>query len=573
MSELVPSMNNKHFLDLPETVLEEILSFLDFDTKKSFSLCCKKLNDIFGLPRNLKKVILRVTGKNIDRFDKITRLYKNVEEEGTFIPANIWSKLTKITSYTNARYSSCTTAVHLMNMLPLFSNLVCLNVCFSLTKLEEEKLKELVEQSNVETVEMKSLKVLKINMEFFLILNQSILKFSTADLSTLVFENHSYHSEVDYDLLRFFISSQKNLRKLSLFGTNRNICQFFDTPLIAGDSLKSLEVRGFDNVNHNVTFNSTRQDNLSDLIVSQKALEKLDIVIKVDSPETAKLKYLKRLRLTMGLTYQSFNIFTDVNSYEEYQQKVDFKKFILEEIVSMPKKTIPTVKNIELKYWCGSKSIYGFISASYPNLTSLTINEYVETIDGIAALNDLEHLNSLTLMVRRFEDLPTINIPSLEKIKLLLEHDDDRTDKWTQKDFNGLRNFLQSHKLLEDFYLKIDGYVDFKELRSMISDFQDFLEFVLIQLSDLRKLHFNVGLLYVASLYDSDDDNEWEGLTWENVSKPYAELIEKYAQCGLIFTCGDDANKKLMKKFDGTVVLLERDLSYEKIEYYWSDSD
>lgn len=215
---------------MPDEILEEIFSFLDFGSKKRFALVCKKFNQIFGLPRSLVRIKFHVTKERGPICD-ITRQYRHIVESGNLIPAATLTKFTNMNSYTKDDKFTCIKANYFVGLLPHFSNLSCFDfrdISYLRGERDEayEQLQEiLTDRMDYDVVEMMHLKTLKIDLKLFLMLNDRFVKFSCTELEKL--EIVKSHPEEDFDFapVKSLITSQKRLQVLRLSMREQKVSQ------------------------------------------------------------------------------------------------------------------------------------------------------------------------------------------------------------------------------------------------------------------------------------------------------------------------------------------------------------
>lgn len=158
-----------------------------------------------------------------------------------------------------------------------------------------------------EFVEMKHLRTLKIGLKMFLLLNDRYVKFPS-DLQTLKITNADRSvEESDLAPVRSLITSQKHLKMLSLSMENQNISQMFETPFIIRGQLKVFKLKTKFILDHHGAprFNATHQDHLADFLMIQHSLEKLEILIGIETVATSKMQHLMNSRHRMPLGVES----------------------------------------------------------------------------------------------------------------------------------------------------------------------------------------------------------------------------------------------------------------------------
>lgn len=287
---------------MPDEILEEIFNFLDFGSKKRFSLVSKKFNQVFGLPKNLNRIKFRATKKRAE-IGEITRPYRHIEEPGYLISADALKQFTNLTSYIVDKNSSPEIeGIYFVDLLPYFGNLSSLNIIRisqQTQSLENHMLQIIESRMGFEVVEMKHLRTLKIGLKLFLLLNDRYVKFPSENLQNLKITNADRSAEeFDFASVKSLITSQKHLKMLSLSMENQNISQMFDTPFIIHGQLKvfKLNTKFISDYHGAPRFNSSHQDHLADFLMNQESLEKLEILIGIATVATSKMQHMMNSR-------------------------------------------------------------------------------------------------------------------------------------------------------------------------------------------------------------------------------------------------------------------------------------
>lgn len=569
--------NDKQLAGMPDEVIEEIFNFLDIGSKKSFSLVCKKFNKIYELPKNLHKINFCVSEERGQICD-ITRQYRHIVDTGNLIPEASLPKFTHLKSYTIIRYEdgSNIKADYLVGLLPHFRNLSCLELrgifgsChFYHNETFAHQLQLIFEERmDFEVVEMKHLNTLKIELQLFLLLNGRFVQFSCTQLDNLEIVDWTWYAKnLDFSPLKTLITSQKHLKVLRLIGKRKRVSQMFDTPFIVRGQLKEFKLMSDEPTESNDSlsgYNSTQQDHLADFLMSQNALENLEVDIDIGAlVATSKMQYLMQSRLRMPLVKRKINIWNDWNEHKA--NKIDFDYFTTDELTEESVPNLVT-KHVKICFEdLPQASVVRFVSLNYPDLMSLEILGYTDPFDGMNAVNGLKHLESLTLSLFEFLTPSVIHIPTLKILNISQDLDDFGDTDWDDAYKTNLSSFFKNHDQIEEIDMDIHASAQNKEtLDKMESEFNEVVENALMQLTSLRK--FRIRVYWIRNCpsdsYNSED-NKLLTKCWAHSSKKLAESIKKYANGGFVLQCGSSEFSseimKLTKTFDGAVVETDED--------------
>jgi len=576
-------MAKKTILKLPEEILESIFDYLDFGSKKNFSLCCSAFNTIFSDPKNLQKVNFNGEEAEKSLNFNITRQYKNIWACGKPMSLEMWSKFTKLRSFSNEKKVKCyhmncchdwvdknyhensvcldrpepfysITSDYLIGILPHLSHLSCLNLhdIRSTLVLEREKY-----QKEFKKVELNDLRILKIDVNLFTTLNARFIKFSTIKLEILeLFEHYTSIDERRLEVcnigaLKSLITAQKKLQKLDIrINYYTNIMQLFDTPLVIPSHLKYFILKiQYGNF---FEFHTDRQDNFCDFICAQKSLEILKFNF-LCRDKTEKMQRLLNARLDMPLVYRFLIVYLDSGDILDPTGRVDDQNYIIEELLKSEKSPNLTTKYLRLHYMHlhgrmqQLSRIVHLITLKFPNLKALNMiyDTLFFDVGGTQKLDELKHLESLKLNVKTLKDnIPPLAIKNLKKLKIRI-FGGFRDNSWSTIELKNLTILLQRHELVEELAVEI-----FQNFRNQYSedkmylideDFQKFLKNALIDLRCLKKFNFSVR-------FGSDTDR-WTAVTSEIAT----ETIAEHAKCGFVL---ETECIKLMKRFDGSVAAI-----------------
>lgn len=546
---------------MPDEILEEIFNFLDIGSKKSFSLVCKKFNQIFGLLKCLDRVKFCVTKERGEICD-ITRQYQHIVEPGNLIPVATLPKLTHLTSYTiDKDFLIHIKANYFVGLLPYLRNLSCLDILqMSYTQSIENQILQINEdRMGFEVVEMKYLKTLKIDLKLFGLLIDRFVKFSCSKLTDLkIISKYGYnrYNGGEVGALKSLIMSQKYLQVLSLSMDTHKITELFDAPFIVHSQLKKFRLS--ESYSSRASeFNSTQQDHLADFLMTQTALQELTITIGTGTPATSKLQHLMNSRLHMPLVKRK------IWMVKEHQvNRINFYIFTIDEL-AQSKKPNQATKHLKISLHQITSEAYRaaveFVSLNYPGLMALELFGYINPFNGIDAINKLKHMESLTLPLYEFETPSAIKISTLKILHIFQHYDDGGDGKWKAAYKTNLKSFFQNHKLIEEIIIEIDGYAERNVYDKMDSEFNEIAENALMQLHSLRKFIISVDW-HLIDDPDDTDSNKTLLDGWTSSSKVFAESMRKYAKCAFVLQCDlscSSESKKLMKTFDGAVVEIE----------------
>lgn len=555
--------NQKQLLFLPDEILEHILGFLDIKSKKNFSITCSKINVIFGMPQNMETIKLRpIETRKLSNDDfNITRRYRHVvENKGDLIPEKVWSKLDKITSYLKlARNQSQRKMLSnsLLSMLPSFRNLFSLEISWIyLAQVEVAKMSA----CKIDVIEMKHLRVLKIDLNMLNLLNERYLKFSTTQLKVLHLTEQKQESmgeKMDFDALKTLIASQPYLEDMNLQTNGFQMSKLFDTPIMVTGKLKSFGL-STNEITDELKLNSTQQDNFCDLLFAHKnSLEKLNIHYQIETVKTSKMQHLMKIRLDMPLIERYINIYNGDST--DGIIDISDRTFKVEELIQSNRPNLVT-RYVNLHREQIGSQLIDFTTRSYPNLKSLIFTGNFKSTDPIEELNGLKHLESLTIQFKEFRNLPPVNISTLKELKfMMISYDSAISLSEYEIHASNLKTLLQRHKTLEKLELIFVTLSPPYEFEKMICKFHGIMEKALIELCTLRELTVSFDIYSIEQQRDDDEHRAKYILydDWKNQSARIAEVIEKYAQNRFVFQCRQYCRKSLpktlIKSFDGRV--------------------
>lgn len=413
---------------------------------------------------------------------------------------------------------------------------------------------------------MQSLRVLKIDLKMFTLLNDRFMKFSTKILEVLHITDQEQQQgsseEFKIDSLKNLIAAQSHLVELNLQSGGTKIKKMFDTPLNVISQLKNFWIS---TCYDDAKFNNVQQDHLCDMLFAhEKTIEKLNIVIGLDPEQTSKMKHLMMVtQHLMPLLKRKIKV-TWISSWHVDNRLISHE--YMDELIKMKRPNLAP-QHVEFKvsrnYPFKPKQFFDFITKMYPNLKGLSFPEdnfylYVSSNDAIEKLDRLVHLESLKLSLCEFNNLPPVNIPSLKQLTLHISniYHIYRDGYWSAVECENVKKFIKFHKAIEDLdlYLEVTVQLD-DEINETYIDLLEIVEHAVIELEILRK--FRVYLVVntdemvevrsTKSLYED----------WSEQSVFLAGVIEKYAKCGFVLECGHYMNetlKRLAKTDDGRVV-------------------
>lgn len=178
---------SKQILDLPDEMLEMIFSYLDFSSKKNFALSCKRFDGIFSLPWNVDKVLLHHKGGG--HIEKVNRPYTNFNyyefsDRGLTIAPDL--KQSFFSNLKSLSFTAVTAEINfIFTVLPFLKNLETLRLRFTPSGQYS------VPPKPIAAVEMPNLKNLAIEVDFFMLLNKSYVKFASNNIETLKISRRS----------------------------------------------------------------------------------------------------------------------------------------------------------------------------------------------------------------------------------------------------------------------------------------------------------------------------------------------------------------------------------------------
>lgn len=398
---------------MPEHILYQILSYLDFNQKKEFSLVCKKFNGVFSWPRNLRSIWFRVEkGKRIAEINRpYAMLEMDCKQANGFksFPGNVWKVVGDSLQGIRIKNEETLMAREFIDLLPRFQNLTQLDIVLSNDFIEEKMIKSKFKVKSL--VKMEHLEQLRINTELFCYLEGRLVEFTSTKLQSfeIVSMEYFWSSEIekfiDFNKIRAIIGKQINLKALQIKGGYR--LNLFDSPLTMQSQLESFNVNG-----HRMT--DLQQDNFCDFINAQHALKLLEFT--TNFKKTDKMTRFLEGRFDLPMSKVTVRI--------QYRYFLD--TYTLEQLKTAAAGP-PNFTVTELSYheYGQSQPSYASLKVSdklpllvskFPNLTSIEIygNDWV--LDSIEPLKQLEKLTKLNLSTSDTctTILKDVTIPSLE---------------------------------------------------------------------------------------------------------------------------------------------------------------
>lgn len=451
-------------------MLEVVYSFLDLSSQKKFSLSCKRLRGLFGLQKNLDRIVFRVQK---DQDVNITQNYKHLEgferkimtaENLTMLSKSVKSYKTDLKIQKNVKTAfqkaisknpirAGFTSMQLLQMLPHFNNLTSLELIG--VSIQQENLivpNEIKNQEVEMIVEMNQLEILKIDIELLMYLNNRFAKFSGSKLKKLklvgVIRQKYNCTEEDYRGLKQLISSQKNLRKLSVLTGLKHIIHLFNAPLEMSCKLRSLSLRYCDAQTGGNNFNSIQQANLSEFLASQYELEKIKMNVKFEfNFRTMSMQHVWDSRLTIKLTHR-FVIISD------NEDPNDFSYHKLYDLSRMPSPDLTTKRlNLSLRFVQPTTFNFNLISEKFPELETIKMDLIFLVQQELVNFSDLKHLHSATIVLSAGSILPSISIPTLKRLAIKLD--------WESQSRNidqHVVEILQQNEQIEEVELDLYGH-------------------------------------------------------------------------------------------------------------------
>lgn len=244
---------------MPDHIIDQIFCYLNIDDKKSFSLTCRKLNNIFGTSASLRQVCFDIA--NTENFPGVTRWYKNMKWRTSFnlrktkrFPENLVQTASSLKSFTFEVYRDdfAPSLTFLDSVISVYRYLTHLKLIIvvkpslksevftyrygHLNYIHSQFVKSCCEEKSTETsYVMKHLKHLEITSDMFEILceryNMNFIdnKIETFKVDVIsIIEMEGMPSSATFNAMKSIIASQ-HLKTLHLNG-NGGI--FFVDPLL-----------------------------------------------------------------------------------------------------------------------------------------------------------------------------------------------------------------------------------------------------------------------------------------------------------------------------------------------------
>lgn len=526
---------SKQLLDIPDEVLEEIFSYLNFNSLKNISLCCKRLNGILSQPGCMDRIII-CFDKDQDKSIEITRQYKYVMDMEFSIPPSAWTKLTNMTSYRfvfhNESNVPSTDTRYLIDMLPKFSLLSCLDI--RKINLDVNTLKNVPNHESLQVMEMNHLKIIRINMKTLTLLNGRFIKIQNNQLKVIELVDRSGLEVAelnDVQALKTLIDSQC-LKELRLEVSNIN--RLFDSPLILSSQLKKFVlISNFTRFVRLHRLNTVQQDNLCEFVFSQKHLEKRNIKIKIEDLRSPKMEQFLNSRLDLPLMHQI------INFDEQKPSEINDEKFERERLPHSSETPSYSTKQLTIRA-SRNQEVLKLITSKFPNVVVFELSSFHR--GNLSMLNNFQCLTSIDLMIFEKEEsiVSTLNFSALKKCKLWFAS--------MPSDFKYAKGFLNRHKSIEDLDVEMISRMDLKEYTKLKPHkmLSGLLEYAFNSLKNLRTSHIGVSIF---------SDKKSLRHNWDQECDVFTSTVTKFAKCGHVCTWDCKRRYKLTKTFDGSVII------------------
>lgn len=520
------NQQTKTLMDMPDPVLEQVFDFLDLYSKKNFSLCCKKFDEIFGLLKNMDqlKFLIKSSHRSSD-ISEIKRRYKHVQVyHDVEVPPSVWTTLSENMASLRITVNQLSPET-LILALPFLKNLTLLSITYN-------DLKEMPVTIETEAVEMNELKILHLTPMLYLLLNDRYVKFSDK-LERLIFFPHSTKIVISSEeavAIKSLISRQKQLKSLALYGYVSSFAWLFNEPLIIESQLEKFYLHNIDKLN------SIQQDNFCEFLQSQKIVDP-EIHFFVED-KTHRIQNLENPMRNLNSTDAQQCVMIADN----FDGRVDSGQYTTEELLRQPKTPNLTTKNLHLYIKVRLETnvlILRFISSKFPNLKSLKITGLLLHTYDLKELSELKNLESLSIKQMQIGDLSTtIAVPNIKIFEFSTV-----VNSTDELNLTPLRMFLDRHRKIEFLSLSIEGRTN-----SSISEYTqicEIYEFAVQNLDRLKEIKRSLFCGFTSRILE-------ENLVQSLVTM--SGLIAVHAKPGLIIQF---QKFKLMKRFDNKVLIVE----------------
>lgn len=530
---------------LPVEIIEKIFNFLDFDDKLSFSLCCKKFNEVFSSRKNLEKVWINVAKFRGDVGVKrpYTAISWNCEaiEKEAELNLLTWSRLDQSFTALKIEHVDLLSPSTFLHDLPIHANLTYLDMVVENSwwmRMEDLILiRTTICDDHSDLIVMKTLQYLRVNVELFLYLEGRCVNFaSTKKLKTLIFIRNSSTqirlTSKDFTRIRFLISAQEQLNTLHLLSEDSADMNSLFNELLVQNSLKDFKL-----IAGKIPLSLAQQENFCNFVASQDQLELVEYEFNLDPQHIGVDRStinLLRQRLNLPLISQSIDVshirvlntpegLEVIRSNEIYEGYLS--KHFREPSNSMTTKLQIKFDNVNFKQLFQMSQIV----QKFPNLTTVTISITTEPRNfgirrSLKSLGDLVNLENLTLEKIPPDQLALITILQLKRFVYI-------SSGYLEDISEDLINFFCRHPKIQS--LQIGALVNFD------SEFFQFIDMVL-------------ALLYELSLLWLNDERNTFIEADQTVITRLHPIILQSAKPGFIFKGGNDY--QIMKRYDNVIV-------------------